>query len=374
MSSIRSRALANVTSYSVYIAEAAKHMPQRGSIHSVFNAAVNIVFPGIPQGTRKGYPYHTTPIPGGFVLSLNAASTPRMPNGVQLSSPPGSFPFSALRVGMPVIFGAQRLHIEAIDCSLDLSQSSQWNPHIQRPNQVDTATLQKNCTRLKTIAEEWFHAQGHEGFGMDLVISRGGSGDVGGGGACTALGWRGARETNVPFPYHSPQSACTALGWQGARADDRARLPAPGRCKHPLPTSTTAPAPTESNAAPTDILPLARHLCGRGIGLTPTGDDILAGWMAAGWLLHGPQAGFVETCRRIVEIARQQTHLLSQCWLAHAAHGNVAEPIAALLYAMTCADDFQLENAIKAVLAMGATSGYDLIQGILLACRMGYNE
>ncbi len=67
-------------------------------------------------------------------------------------------------------------------------------------------------------------------------------------------------------------------------------------------------------------------------------------------------------------------HLLSQCWLAHAAHGNVAEPIAALLYAMTCADDSQLENAIKAVLAMGATSGYDLIQGILLACRMGYNE
>src|SRR6266567_4780313 len=152
MSSIRSRALANVTSYSVYIAEAAKHMPQRGSIHSVFNAAVNIVFPGIPQGTRKGYPYYTTPIPGGFVLSLNAASTPRMPNGVQLSSPPGSFPFSVLRVGMPVIFGAQRLHIEAIDYSLDLSQSSQWNPHIQRPNQVDMATIQKNCTRLKTIA------------------------------------------------------------------------------------------------------------------------------------------------------------------------------------------------------------------------------
>src|SRR6266446_2500845 len=179
MSSIRSRVLINVTSYSACIAEAAMHMPQRGSIHSVFNAAVNIVFPGIPQGTRKGYPYHTTPIPGipqgtrkgypyhttpipgipqgtrkgypyhttpipgGFVLSLNAASTPRMPNGVQLSSPPGSFPFSALRVGMPVIFGAQRLHIEAIDCSLDLSQSSQWNPHIQRPDQLDMSILQK---------------------------------------------------------------------------------------------------------------------------------------------------------------------------------------------------------------------------------------
>src|SRR5258706_16231377 len=140
MYSIRSRALTNVTSYSACIAEAAMHIPQRGSIHSVFNAAANIVFPG------------------GFVLSLNAASTPRMPNGVQLSSPPGSFPFSALRVGMPVIFGAQRLHIEAIDCSLDLSQSSQWNPHIQRTDQVNMATLQKNYTRLKTIAEGWNRA------------------------------------------------------------------------------------------------------------------------------------------------------------------------------------------------------------------------
>jgi hypothetical protein len=96
--------------------------------------------------------------------------------------------------------------------------------------------------------------------------------------------------------------------------------------------------------------------------------------MAAGWLLHGPEAGFVEICQHIVAIARQQTHLLSQCWLAHAAHGNVAEPIAALLYTMIRADDSQLEIAIKAVLAMGATSGYDLIQGILLASCIGYNE
>src|ERR1700730_14510810 len=152
MYSIRNRALTNVTSLSACIAEAAMHLPKRGTIYSVFNAAANIVFPGIPQGTHEGYPYHTTPIPGSFVLSLNAASTPRMPNGVQLSSPPGSFPFSALRVGMPVIFGAQRLHIEAIDCSLDLSQSPQWNPHIQRTDQLDMTILQKNYTRIKTMA------------------------------------------------------------------------------------------------------------------------------------------------------------------------------------------------------------------------------
>jgi hypothetical protein len=89
--------------------------------------------------------------------------------------------------------------------------------------------------------------------------------------------------------------------------------------------------------------------------------------MAAGWLLYGPEPGFLAACQHIVEIARQQTHILSSCWLAHASQGNVAEPIAALLHAMTCTGDSQLENATKDVLAMGATSGYDLIQGILLA-------
>src|SRR6266478_2166064 len=102
MHTIRSRALTNVTSYSACIAEAAMRMPQRGTIHSVFNAAANVIFPHDPQGTRTGYPYYDTHSHGGFILSLNAAATPRMPNGLQISSPPGSFPFPALRTGMPV--------------------------------------------------------------------------------------------------------------------------------------------------------------------------------------------------------------------------------------------------------------------------------
>ncbi len=252
------------------------HEPLHGIVHSVFNAAANIAFP-----------FSGWNLPGQdvFVLSLNAAATPRIPNGIQLSSPAGSFPFSALRPGMPVIFGAQRLHIEAIDCSLDLSQSPQWNPHIQRPAQLDMAVVQRNYCRLQTLVEKWKQGHGDNGVGVDQAA---------------------------------------------------------------------------------DILTLAREICGRGPGLTPSGDDMLAGWMAAGWLLYGPEAGFVETCRRIVEIARQQTHLLSQCWLSYAAGGNVAEPIATLLDAMTRAGDAQLERALTTVLAIGATSGYDVCQGVLL--------
>lgn len=113
------------------------------------------------------------------------------------------------------------------------------------------------------------------------------------------------------------------------------------------------------------ILALAARICGRGRGLTPSGDDFLAGWLAAGWLLYGPQPGFLACCQAINEIARRQTHALSQCWLAYAAAGDVAYPIGTLVRALHQSDQARLEQSARAVLSLGATSGYDLLQGLL---------
>lgn len=110
---------------------------------------------------------------------------------------------------------------------------------------------------------------------------------------------------------------------------------------------------------------LAAKLCGRGPGLTPSGDDFLAGWMAVGWLLYGPQPIFLASCQSVNEIASQRTHALSQCWLAYAAAGDVAHPIGELLSALIGHDHALLLSAAQNVLALGATSGYDLLQGIL---------
>jgi hypothetical protein len=117
------------------------------------------------------------------------------------------------------------------------------------------------------------------------------------------------------------------------------------------------------------ILALAARLCGRGPGLTPSGDDFLAGWMAVGWLLYGPQPTFLAHCQRITEIASQSTHALSQCWLAYAAAGDVARPIGELLAALTVRNPERLECAARHVLALGATSGHDLLQGILYGLK-----
>ncbi|MDQ6661472.1 MAG: hypothetical protein M3Z24_10955, partial [Chloroflexota bacterium] len=126
-----------VRAYSSSIAAAVAGSPQRGTVHSVFNAAANILFPN------------------NFVLSLNAVTSPRMPNGLQLSACAASFPFSTLQTGMPVLLGAQRLHIEAIGCSLDLSYCPQWEPFIEQPEFVDRQVIKKNRERLGEYVEMW---------------------------------------------------------------------------------------------------------------------------------------------------------------------------------------------------------------------------
>ncbi|HEX7737668.1 MAG TPA: DUF2877 domain-containing protein [Ktedonobacteraceae bacterium] len=113
------------------------------------------------------------------------------------------------------------------------------------------------------------------------------------------------------------------------------------------------------------VLELAARICGRGPGLTPSGDDFLAGWLASCWLLYGPHPVFLAAGQRIAKIAGQRTNTLSQCWLACAVAGDVAYPIHALLASLLSNDRELLELAASNVLALGATSGYDLLQGVL---------
>ncbi len=276
-------------SYSACLAAAAAGAPLRGSIHSAFNAAANIAFPG------------------GLILSLNALDSPRMPNGLELSTPAGTFPFTRLRPGMPALLGAQRLLIESADCSLDLSHCALWNPSINRPEHLNSNNIVMN--------REW----------LANYLSTG------------------------PSLTTRPR----------ARSMDRALL------TDTMQECIPARAYLESGWK-LDILPMAHYLCGRGAGLTPSGDDILTGWMSINWLLYVPLPCLLEAYQQIITVATQQTHLLSWCWLGYAAEGNVAQPVLTLLNALTGVSETELATAAQAVIAMGATSGHDLLQGILL--------
>jgi hypothetical protein len=317
--------MVRATSYSACIVAAARGVPQRGVIHSVFRAAANVLFAQ------------------DFVLSLNAATSPRMPNGLQLSSAAEDWPFSALRVGMPVLFGAQRLHIEAVHCSLDLTNCSQWDPHIERPAELNMRIVVNNLRYLQQHLSQQhpqgdFHWRGYEGQG-----DREREGDCKGQGEREDQGGgegQGDREREGDRKGRPYDTALSERDWQAWR---------------------------DAYASPEILRAMAQYLSGRGIGLTPAGDDMLAGWMACNWLLYGPTTRLLEACQQILLVARQQTHLLSQCWLSYAAEGNIALPMRDLLAALTQERQEPLLAAVQDVLALGATSGYDFMQGMLLA-------
>ncbi len=104
-------------------------------------------------------------------------------------------------------------------------------------------------------------------------------------------------------------------------------------------------------------------LAGRGPGLTPSGDDFLAGYMLALWSRRGGAAA--APCAALYAEVAPRTHRLSRAFLA-AARDGFADARWQRLLAALAGDDFQaVREATAAVLAFGATSGVDMVCGFL---------
>jgi hypothetical protein len=96
-----------------------------------------------------------------------------------------------------------------------------------------------------------------------------------------------------------------------------------------------------------------RYFAGRGPGLTPAGDDLLAGYAAGLTLLHGLE----DQAARIVLQAAPLTNSLSATLLRHAGRGEVPEPVHALLH----------NGDVSGLLHFGHTSGAFWFVGLVLA-------
>lgn len=105
---------------------------------------------------------------------------------------------------------------------------------------------------------------------------------------------------------------------------------------------------------------LAGSLLGRGPGLTPAGDDVLAGFLL-GTRALGVPAGPLG--RYVAEHAPAATTALSAQLLRHALRGECVPQVAAALAAP--ADT----SALAALLAVGHTSGTALARGLLRAAE-----
>jgi hypothetical protein len=106
-------------------------------------------------------------------------------------------------------------------------------------------------------------------------------------------------------------------------------------------------------------------LVGRGPGLTPTGDDVLAGAVTTLRALGAHRRAELLACA--VQRRLDATSALSAALLRHACAGDVVPEAAAVLHAL--GSPSELSTALRPLLALGGSSGADLATGILLGAR-----
>ena len=277
-----------------------------GTIHSVFNKAMNIAL-------------------DGNLLALLSNELPRMPNSVRLPSSVTKELLPNLRQGMEVRVGGKRLLIPAHNFSLHLPETPAWEP---RPN-LSTYKLSRETVAQHVCLLAQFAANKPQQGGLTPLIK--------------------------PLLLGQPTQE-TPLS---RMAMPRLRLLAQASWR-------------QDNAG---IEEAARGLAGLGPGLTPSGDDVLGGFVAIMALLS-PQLSADGACRKhiaatIAEVARPRTTALSSVLLAHAARGEIAEQMGAFLLTLTHpAEEFKaVLKATDRVLAFGASSGGDTLLGMLLGLR-----
>ncbi|MFP4394224.1 MAG: DUF2877 domain-containing protein [Anaerolineales bacterium] len=118
----------------------------------------------------------------------------------------------------------------------------------------------------------------------------------------------------------------------------------------------------------TDFQEAVAAIAGLGPGLTPAGDDFLAGVMVASRLVK--DAPYFDIPALIFEAASARTNRISRAFLRAAREGQVDERWHRLLDALAgpnsaSLDPHTLEQRARAVLAFGASSGLDMLAGFL---------
>jgi hypothetical protein len=116
----------------------------------------------------------------------------------------------------------------------------------------------------------------------------------------------------------------------------------------------------------------ADRLIGLGEGLTPAGDDFLAGFLAGLWSLpaeDAPRRSFCAVLARHIGANANRSSAIGAHYLEAAAEGEVSETLGELAAALGAGDTEKTASAVRAVLAVGASSGAVASYGLLLAVR-----
>jgi hypothetical protein len=181
----------------------------------------------------------------------------------------------------------------------------------------------------------------------------------------TAVGdgalWRGGEPVARVGRWFDPRVRVAALAAPG-------RSPAPPRPDPLLPADAVDrfAAALDRGDAEAAVGPLL----GRGTGLTPAGDDLVAGALAALRAVDSPLAAPLGAA--VLALAPGRTTRLSAALLAAADRAAVIPEAAAVLRALSGAGD--LDAALGRLAAVGHTSGSYLAAGLLAGARLAAGD
>lgn len=130
-------------------------------------------------------------------------------------------------------------------------------------------------------------------------------------------------------------------------------------------TALRAALTTQDAAA---AAPEACALIGLGVGLTPSGDDLLVGLLAALEATGNPMRAAL--AQSTAAEAPGRTTAIGCTALLHAARGEFAERLHDVLIAIGLGKPDAIERAISRATAYGATSGVDTLVGLFLGLEV----
>lgn len=119
-----------------------------------------------------------------------------------------------------------------------------------------------------------------------------------------------------------------------------------------------------------DVILCIQRNIGLGLGLTPSGDDRLVGFLLGCYIQSRRNIDLLEAIQKAIAISHDRTNDISYAMLKCAAEGRFNEWLMMLSEVICHHDSKALDDAIQNVFSIGSRSGGDMLKGFVLSLEL----
>jgi hypothetical protein len=268
----------------------------------------------------------------GFIFTLLPEKIPPNPRGIILPEREWAmYRYHPLSVGEEVLVKEKRLEISGSGLNVEFEGAKPWNPLPSLPGRpLRVSKIRRNLDLLeKTLCADTPHGGERKSFQERLR------------GVFEAIEYNALSENSRNLFRNRISEACEELFFCLA------------------------------NGESVNALKAVDKLIGLGPGLTPSGDDLLTGVMAAGVFFSMVCPAISLQVRslnsQIAARAFKRTTVFGQMMLSDASGGEVVQPVGELLQTLLCSKEGDsLFRKARQVMAIGESSGKDMLAGVIL--------